>query len=197
MRWSICATQLELGAAWASGRWMHWARAGGAGSVITIEIMAIKAYTLADFKKEWVEASLLHRIWMVLACYPAVCALFAPSLPWFETMSRKAAPLLDLIELGRGRPWVVFTGMPCPATLRLFGDVCGINAVLVLLLSLLNPLEALFPGHKLNEFKEKIIKYYSYIWLHVFFVVTPEYILSYIILFGQDLSRLFGQEDWL
>jgi hypothetical protein len=86
--------------------------------------------------KSWPTLGWRDRAFVILSFGPAICALFAPSLPWFEVMSRKAAPLLDIIELGRGRPWVLFTGMPYPATLRLFGDVSGVMAVLTFIMFL-------------------------------------------------------------
>jgi len=79
-------------------------------------------------------------IFIFLLIFPAACAgLVFPLIPdYFEAMSFKASNLLNIIELGRARPWVIFTGMPYPATLRLFGDVCGVVGVLILLIVLMN-----------------------------------------------------------
>jgi len=90
-----------------------------------------------------------------LLFFPAACAgLVFPLIPdHFEAMSLKAGSLLDVIELGRARPWVIFTGMPYPATLRLFGDVCGVAAVLLVLTFILsNPVSLVSSGN----WKERI-----------------------------------------
>jgi len=90
-----------------------------------------------------------------LLFFQAACAgLIFPLIPdYFEAMSLKAGSLLDVIELGRARPWVIFTGMPYPATLRLFGDVCGVMAVLIVLTFILsNPVSIVSSGN----WKERI-----------------------------------------
>jgi hypothetical protein len=100
--------------------------------------------------------NLQNRILYVLLLLPAICAgLIFPLIPdYFEAISLKASKLLDVIELGRARPWVIFTGMPYPATLRLFGDVSGVVAVLLVLVFLLsNPVWLVTASEK---WKEKI-----------------------------------------
>jgi hypothetical protein len=98
-----------------------------------------------------------ERIFMTLLYSPAVCVLFVFSLipNYFEAMSLKASKMLDLIELGRGKPWVVFSGLPYPASLRLFGDACGVIAVLFVLMFLINP-KAMFNLEKKEHLEPQV-----------------------------------------
>jgi hypothetical protein len=108
---------------------------------------------LDQIVKSWPTSGWRDRAFVILSFGPAICAFFAPSLPWFEAAARKAAPLLDIIELGRGRPWVLFTGMPYPATLRLFGDVSGVAAVFIFVIFLIIISSA---GFRLKSWKKAL-----------------------------------------
>jgi hypothetical protein len=92
-------------------------------------------------KIDWKNLDLRSCILLTLIIAPAACVAFIfPLIPdYFEAISLKASSLLDVIELGRGRPWVFFAGIPYPATLRLFGDVSGMASVLILLTILTTP----------------------------------------------------------
>ena len=108
--------------------------------------------------KSWLrKLSLWERIFLIIWIFPAVCALLIfPLIPnYFEAMSYKASGLLDVIELGRSRPWVVFTGLPYPATLRLFGDISSVVAVLLVLMILIHP-TSLVLTKKSENWKERI-----------------------------------------
>jgi hypothetical protein len=106
--------------------------------------------------KEPKKSKLQDYIGLTLLFFQTACAgLIFPLVPnYFETMSLKASKLLDVIELGRGRPWVIFTGIPYPATLRLFGDISGVVAVLLVLVFLLSNPVSLFS----SEWRKERIK---------------------------------------
>jgi hypothetical protein len=101
-------------------------------------------------------------IYTLLIFSVACVGLVFPLIPnYFEAMSLKASNLLDIIELGRARSWVVFTGMPYPATLRLFGDMCGVMAVLFVLMFLLsNPASLVSSGRWEERIKDPNSSYW-------------------------------------
>jgi len=75
---------------------------------------------------------LLSYLAVFFMAFPSTSVLLASLNPdSAEACSTKLNPMLDWVQLGRSKPWVSFQGLPYPATLHMFGNMCGVVGVVL------------------------------------------------------------------